>query len=65
MEEESGEEYKESLLVIDISGLDLYSSVEFEWTCLEHISPDRILEVYMYDDFNTSINDDLKKKYDN
>jgi hypothetical protein len=63
IEEETGDEFRESLLVVDITGLDLYDSVGFEWTCLENISPDRILEYIKYDDFSTSIYDRLRKQY--
>lgn len=63
-EEENDKEFKECLIVVDLTGLDLFDSVEFEWVCLEHISPDRFLDVYDYESFNTDIYDDLKNKYD-
>ncbi len=46
-EEENGEEYDEVVLVVDLSGMeaDLIDSVEYEWTCVAAISPDRILEI--------------------
>jgi hypothetical protein len=44
-EEESGESYKEIEIIVDITGLDMLDSVEFEWTVLEDISPDRIIDV--------------------
>lgn len=63
-EEDNDKEFKESLIVVDLTGLDLFDSVEYEWVCLEHISPDRFLEVYKYKDFNSDIYDPLKRKYD-
>lgn len=45
LEEETGEEYEEIEIVVDITGLDMIDSVEFEWIVTEHISPDRIIEV--------------------
>jgi len=44
-EEENDEEYDEVVLKVDLSGLYLLDSVEFEWTCLEHINPSRIVEI--------------------
>lgn len=44
-EEENGEVYEEIYLTVDLTGLDLYDSVEFEWVSLEHISPNRILDI--------------------
>ena len=44
-EEETGETYNEIGLKIDLSGLDLFDSVGFEWICLEHIEPNRIMEI--------------------
>jgi len=45
IEEETGRPYNEVCLEVDLTGLDLYDSVEYEWTCLEVIPPDRILRV--------------------
>lgn len=45
IEEETGRPYNEVCLEVDITGLDLYDSVEYEWTCLEVIPPERILRV--------------------
>lgn len=42
IEDETGEDYDEVILKINIDGLDLYDSVEYEWVCLEYISPERI-----------------------
>jgi len=64
-EEEKNKEFDESLIVVDLTGLELYDSVEFEWTCLEHIHPDRFLEVFKYDDFGTDIYEHLKSTYEN
>ena len=46
-EEESGEEYKEIILKVNLSGLEqeLIDSVEFEWICTGAISPDRIVDI--------------------
>jgi len=44
-EEETGESYEEILLHVDITGLDCLDTVEFEWTCIEHIPPDRVISV--------------------
>ena len=44
-EEETGKEYDEVLLHVDISGLECLDTVEFEWTCLDHIPPNRILSI--------------------
>lgn len=46
-EEENNEDYDEVVLKVDIEGLEnyLYDSVEWEWTCLIDITPDRILEI--------------------
>jgi hypothetical protein len=64
-EEENDKEYKECILVVDLTGLDLYDSVEFEWTCLEHISPERIIQVIKNNEPYSEILDELDKKYDN
>ena len=32
-------------LFVDITGLDMIDSVEYEWTVTEHISPDRIIDI--------------------
>jgi hypothetical protein len=63
-EEEHDKEFKECILVVDLTGLDLYNSVEFEWTCLEHISPDRIIQVIKNNEQVLGIWDELSKKYD-
>ena len=44
-EEETGEQYEEVELIVDITGLDMIDSVEYEWTVTEHISPDRIIDI--------------------
>ena len=44
-EEETGEEYDEVLLHVNITGLECLDTVEFEWTCLEDITADRIMSV--------------------
>jgi len=46
-EEENEEEYDEVVLKIDISGLyeHLIDTVEYEWTCLVNIDPNRIIEI--------------------
>jgi hypothetical protein len=44
-EEENDEEYDEVVLKVKLDGLDLLDSVEFEWTCLEQIDPERIIEI--------------------
>lgn len=63
-EEDNDKEFKESLIVVDLTGLELFDSVEYEWTCLEYISPDRFLEIYNHSQFNADIYDHLKHKYD-
>lgn len=47
IEEETGEEYDEVVLKVDISDLGehLIDSVEYEWTCLVTIEPSRIIDV--------------------
>ena len=47
IEEESGEEYKEVALKINLTGMEQYliDSVDYEWTCVEKIEPDRIIEI--------------------
>lgn len=44
IEEESGEDYNEIILKINIKGLEDYliDSVEYEWTCTTTIDPNRI-----------------------
>jgi hypothetical protein len=42
-EEENGQDYDEVGLVINIKGLELIDSVEYEWISIDHISPDRII----------------------
>jgi len=44
-EEETGEQYEEVELIVDITGLDMIDIVEYEWTVTEHISPDRIIDI--------------------
>ena len=44
-EEETGNTYEEVEMIVDITGLDMIDSVEFEWTVLETITPDRILDI--------------------
>ena len=46
-EEENNEEYDEVVLKIDITGLykHLIDTVEFEWTCLVNIEPNKIIEI--------------------
>ena len=60
-EDESGEEFEETLLVVDLTGLKILDTVEYEWTCLEHIKPDRILDTVEY----PKSWDDIKNKYAN
>lgn len=47
-EEETGEEYDDVVLKIDITGLEatLLDTVEFEWTSIENIDPSRIVDVF-------------------
>ena len=44
IEEESGKDYNEVILKVDIKGLEEYliDSVEYEWTCTTTIDPSRI-----------------------
>ena len=42
IEDETGVKYEEIILEIDASGLDLFDSAGFEYTCLEKIMPNRI-----------------------
>lgn len=44
-EEEFGESYNEVCLVVDITGLKVLDSTGYEFTCLDRISPDRIIDV--------------------
>ena len=46
-EEENDTEYDEIVLKININGLEEYliDTVEYEWTCLTHIEPSRIVDV--------------------
>lgn len=46
-EEETGEEYDEIVLKIDLTGLEkeLIDSVEYEWTCITTIESHRIIDV--------------------
>ena len=46
-EEETGKKYDEVLLKINLTGLqaDLINSVEFEWICINTISPERIISI--------------------
>ena len=46
-EEENVTEYDEIVLKININGLEEYlmDTVEYEWTCLTHIEPSRIVDV--------------------
>lgn len=46
-EEETGEEYDEVCLVVDLSGLEEYliDSVEYEWICTDIIEPERIIKI--------------------
>jgi hypothetical protein len=62
-EEENDKEFKETILVVDLTGLDLYDSVEFEWTCLEHIPPERIIQVIKNSEPYLDILNDLDKIY--
>jgi len=54
-EEENDTEYDEVCLTVDISGLELIDSVEYEWTCTTTIEPNRIISVdeCMTDFFNS------------
>jgi hypothetical protein len=64
LEEESGETYEDTLIVVDLTGLSLLDTVEFEWTCIEHIDPSRILETHKLDDVNGyELSEELDKKY--
>jgi hypothetical protein len=48
IEEETGKNYNEVVLKINISGLEAYliDSVEYEWTCLVKIVPSRIVDSF-------------------
>lgn len=48
IEEETGIEYNEIILKVNLSGLEKYlsSDVEFEWCCSVNIEASRIIEVY-------------------
>ncbi len=45
LEEELGRELSERLLTVDLTGLTLINTVEYEWACLDVIQPSRILKV--------------------
>lgn len=47
-EEENDQEYNETVLKIDLTGLEenLIDSVEYEWTCVINIKPSRIISVF-------------------
>ena len=44
-EEETGKKYKERLLTVDLTGLNIVDTVEFEWMCIDTINPERILKI--------------------
>jgi hypothetical protein len=46
-EEESGDEYDEVVLKVNLSGLEEYlvDSVEYEWMCVCDIEPSRIIDI--------------------
>ena len=44
-EEENNENYGEVILKVDLSGLDLIDSVEYEWISTDIIEPNRIIDV--------------------
>lgn len=63
-EEENDITYKETLLVVDLTDLELLDTVGFEWTCLDHINPNRIIETYkLFDVDNYLLANELTKKY--
>jgi len=44
-EEENDKLWEEIYIKIDLTGLEVHDSVEYEWTCLEAISPQRFLQI--------------------
>lgn len=48
IEEETGKDYNEVVLKINISGLEEYliDSVEYEWICMVNIEPSRIVDSF-------------------
>lgn len=46
-EEDNDKEFKETLLTVDLTGMEfsLIDSVEYEWTCTETIPPERIIKI--------------------
>lgn len=45
MEEEQDIPFEEMCLEVDLTGLEIIDSVEYEWACLDLITPDRILSI--------------------
>ena len=45
MEEELGRTLEEITLEVNITGLNCIDSVEYEWICVDHINPNRIIRV--------------------
>jgi hypothetical protein len=46
MEEEQDMTFEELCLEIDLTGLEIVDTVEYEWACLDLITPDRILSIF-------------------
>lgn len=48
IEEETGRDYNEVCLEVDLTDMEgsLIDSVEYEWTCVDVIPPERILRVF-------------------
>lgn len=46
MEEELDMPLEEVCLEVDLTGLEIVDSVEYEWACLELITPDRIISTF-------------------
>ena len=46
-EEEHGQDYDEVILVVNLTGMEgsLLDSVEYEWTCIDKILPERIMQI--------------------
>ena len=44
-EEENNKLWEEIYIKVDLKDLEIYDSVEYEWTCLEVISPQRFLQI--------------------
>lgn len=44
-EEETGQVWEEVYIKVDLTGLTVFDSVEYEWACLETISAERFLQI--------------------